>query len=209
MRRPYALQTASRASTDPHTALKEKLEFAPYRFIADEYNSGNRVIEMQSTAVADEISREDWLGLPLNREATGEGLSVLYLPNWPRPAVKHVSVPPRRQRSRLVRARTRALSGEGALYDGVSAGHSDGEVHQPGRYRFAMSTITHLNGFEQTVRYSSHRRSRCWSCCISACRAKTPSHRLSPLGSGCAAAPTSSTACSSRPAALPCGCRTW
>jgi hypothetical protein len=209
MRRPYARQTTSRASTDPHTALKEKLESAPYRFIADEYNSGNRVIEMQSTAVADEISREDWLGLPLNREATGEGLSVLYLPNWPRPAVKHVSVPPRRQRSRLVRARTRALSGEGALYDGVSAGHSDGEVHQPGRYRFAMSTITHLNGFEQTIRYSSHRRSRCWSCCISACRAKTPSHRLSPLGSGCAAAPTSSTACSSRPAALPCGCRTW
>ena len=62
MRRPYARQTASRASTDPHTALKKKLEFAPYRFIADEYNSGNRVIEMQSTAVADEISREDWLG---------------------------------------------------------------------------------------------------------------------------------------------------
>ena len=197
------------AHTDPNTAVKEMVGSGPYRFIADEYNSGNRVIEMQSTAVADESSRKDWLGLPLNREATGEGLSVLYLPNWPRPAVKHVSVPPRRQRSRLVRARTRALSGEGALYDGVSAGHSDGEVHQPGRYRFAMSTITHLNGFEQTVRYSSHRRSRCWSCCISACRAKTPSHRLSPLGSGCAAAPTSSTACSSRPAALPCGCRTW
>jgi hypothetical protein len=78
MRRPYARQTASRASTDPHTALKKKLEFAPYRFIADEYNFGNRVIEMQSTAVADEISREDWLGAPLNREATGEGLSVLY-----------------------------------------------------------------------------------------------------------------------------------
>ena len=44
MRRPYARQTTSRASTDPHTALKEKLESAPYRFIADEYNSGNRVV---------------------------------------------------------------------------------------------------------------------------------------------------------------------
>ena len=33
-------------------------------------------LEMQRTAVADEISREDWLGLMLDREATGRETNV-------------------------------------------------------------------------------------------------------------------------------------
>ena len=32
------------AQTDPNTALKEMMGSGPYRFIADEYNSGNRIV---------------------------------------------------------------------------------------------------------------------------------------------------------------------
>ena len=59
------------------------------------------------------------------------------------------------------------------------------------------------------LRCSSRRRSPGWSCCTSASPAGTPSRPGCPSGSGCGAAPTSSTACCGPPAAPPCGCRSW